>query len=87
MEIINYKQIHNIQIGIDVTDHIVFICPKCKNALEVTDIRTINNIYDGKTEENCTYIHVCCNNCKIKGKRKFYWISEDGEFCTQRTYK
>lgn len=91
----NYKSkwdyrnyVHNIQIGIDDTDHIVFICNKCMNPLEVIEVfsKNIAITTDGKIKDNCTWIELVCNKCKSSGQRKFYWESEDGEFCWQRTY-
>lgn len=77
----------NIQLGVDDTDHICFFCPKCKQPLEIIAVETMNNFYDGKTRENCTWIYMVCHNCKILGQRKFYWKSEDGRYCWQKTWK
>lgn len=77
---------HNVQIGIDDTDHVVFLCDKCKSPLEVIEVfsKNIPVTMDCKTKENCTWIYVVCHNCKTLGKRKFYW-KEDGKFCWNRT--
>lgn len=77
----------DVQIGIDGTDHIVFICKDCKNPLEVIEVfsKNIAITTDGKNKDNCTWIYVVCHNCKTLGKRKFYWKSEDGRYCFDRT--
>ncbi len=79
---------NNVQLGIDSTDHIVFICNECKNTLEVKEVLTKNIVInpDDKTKDNCTWIYIVCHNCKNLGVRKFYWKSEDGRFCIGRTY-
>ena len=83
---VRYKHgLSNIQIGVDDTDHLCFLCSKCKKTLEVIEVKTINGIYNGKYKENCTWIYLVCNDCELLGKRKFYWKSEDGKFCWQRT--
>lgn len=77
----------DVQIGIDETDHIVFICKECKNPLEIIKVfsKNVAITTNGKTKDNCTWIYVVCHNCKTLGKRKFYWKSEDGKYCFNRT--
>lgn len=77
----------NVQIGIDDTDHMVFICNVCKKPMEVIEVFTKKDCYDGKIKENCTWIKIKCNDCKMLSQKKFYWKSEDGKFCWKRTYK
>ena len=78
---------NDIQIGIDNTDHIVFICKKCKNPLEIIEVssKNIDILKLHQKKDNCTWIWTVCHNCKTFGKRKFYWKSEDGRFCFNRT--
>lgn len=78
---------HNIQLGIDETDHLVFLCKTCKNPLEIIEVfsKNISITTDGKTKDNCTWIYGVCHNCKSLGKRKFYWKCEDGRYCSNRT--
>lgn len=75
----------NFQIGIDTTDHIVFICNKCKNPLEVIEV--ISRIFPVSEDKKdiCTWVYAVCHTCKTLGKRKFYWKTEDGRFCIFRT--
>lgn len=89
-EELTLKYKHNcddVQIGIDDTDHIVFICKECKNPLEVIEVssKNIAITMDGKTKDNCTWIDVVCHNCKTLGVRKFYWKTESGRYCYNRT--
>lgn len=89
-EIISSEYRHaceNIQIGIDQTDHIVFICEKCSKPLEVIKVSSKNIVIsmDCKEKDNCTWIYLVCHDCKTLGHRKFYWKSEDGRFCLNRT--
>ena len=78
----------NIQIGIDDTDHICFFCPKCKNPLEVIEVLSKRIVIDfEENKDNCTWIYLVCHNCKLLGKRKFYWKIEDGRFCWQKTFE
>lgn len=79
-------QCNNIQIGIDDTDHLVFICNKCKKPLEVIEIKNSSGDYSHNGKENRTQIFLVCHNCKTLGKRKFYWKYEEGKYCYQRTY-
>ena len=72
----------NIQIGIDDTDHICFFCPECNFPLKVSEVKTDKNKI---TKEKCTWIILACHNCKRIGQRKFYWTTETGKFCIQRT--
>jgi len=76
------RQFHNIQVGIDGTDHIVFFCPECKGVLQITKVKTYRNIY-------CTHIILYCKKCKKMGQRKFYWYDNGtvARFCVQRTDK
>ena len=86
--LIEYKHMSNIQIGVDSTDHIVFLCPNCKKALKVVNVKSIRNmVINPKDDErdSCTYIRLACHKCKMVGQRKFYWESEDGKFCCQKT--
>lgn len=79
---IKYGTCDNIQLGIDDTDHIVFICNDCKKPLEVVEVISR---YSPIHKDNCTWIYAVCNNCKTFGKRKFYWKTEDGIYCHNRT--
>ncbi|MBW3002594.1 hypothetical protein KY338_05540 [Candidatus Woesearchaeota archaeon] len=76
----------NVQLGIDITNHIVFICNKCHKPLEVIEVLT-ERVYISKLDKDaCTFITLACHNCKTLGHRKFYWKTEDGRFCLRRTY-
>ena len=66
---------HNIQIGIDSTDHIAFFCPECKNVMDIDNVVTSEVEIDSATKEtdNCTWIYLHCSQCNAEGKRKMYW--------------
>ena len=82
------RHMDNIQIGIDSTDHVVFICDECKRPCEVRHVYSETGLYNGANnpKEVCTWIILECNSCRRIGQRKFYW-NEDGKFCIHRTYK
>ena len=96
MKIKNYETLREykhknyaVQIGVDDTDHMVFICESCKNPLEVISVESkkVSISMNGKERDNCTWIEVVCHKCKSFEIRKFYWKSEDGRYCWHRTYK
>lgn len=53
----------NLPMKYDETDHFSVICPKCKRPM---------TIYDVFNAYRCTYLLVCCYECKIAGQRKTY---------------
>jgi len=75
------KHVSNIQVGIDDTDHIVFYCPKCKETMTIQSVNT-----EKDPSDNCTMVYLECKKCNIEGKRKFYWKTDDGKFCHQKTF-
>lgn len=82
--------IHNVPVGVDTTDHIAFFCPICNNVMVIKDINTVEMIPHPQTKalDKCTWIYFYCPQCQEnKGHRKFYWTTENGENCTQRTDK
>ena len=78
----------DIPIGVDQTDHVAFFCPDCDGAMLVTKVLTEDVVVDSVlgTYDKCTWIQLHCPACKTdKGHRKFYWKTEDGVYCTERT--
>lgn len=85
---IEYGQgLYNIQVGLDSTDHICFYCPICKMPMEIVEVFSKKVIIDfEKNRDYCTWVYLVCHTCKRFGQRKFYWNTEDGKFCFQKTF-
>jgi len=62
------KTMPDIEVQTDMSDHLTFICSKCKTELKVLKVETtaLNEDYD-------TVIVLACLTCKAFGEKKFYW--------------
>ncbi len=86
---IDYGHVSNVVIGVDSTDHIAFFCPRCKKTMNVAQCFTKKIVVtmDGNKKDYCTWISLICDDCKVHSQRKFYWMVEDGRYCSQLTKK
>lgn len=55
----------------DTTDHLGFLCKRCRKPLEVLQVETA--WVQGKPKDRCTWLWLACHNCKMRFRRKFYW--------------
>lgn len=60
------RNLENIKIQTDDTDHFYFICPDCGVFMKVTESYTKENL-------RCTVFLLECQLCKGAGVRKNYW--------------
>ena len=75
-----------VQIGINNSAHLVFICPKCKYFLNTTKV--YEHRYKGKSTNRETFIYLHCNECNRNFEIKFYWEQLiHGRTCFFRTYE
>ena len=79
----------DIQIGVDNTDHIAFFCRTCGEAMKVTMVKTVRMLVNSNTGkmDKCTWIQCTCRVHGGQGHRKFYWTTEDGFYCDDKTSK
>lgn len=76
----------NVRVGTDSTDHLSFFCD-CNGSMKVEKVFTNQMVVNTKTSQKdcCTWISCKCKKCGKKGYRKFYWTSDNGEYCTSLT--
>jgi hypothetical protein len=76
-----------VPIGVDETDHIAFFCPQCDRVLTVTSVVTKRVLVNANTgnKDKCTWVRLHCSSCRVGDQRKFYWTTERGEYCDERT--
>jgi len=62
-----------IEIGIDLTDHMVFLCGHCGKKAKVVSVETEKLEYGPSDMDTCTYVFCKCETHGDLYCRKFYW--------------